>query len=67
VFDNQGKYDDALKWFRRALSGQERALGPDHPSTLTTVHNMTSAKSQRKYGGALGLFRRPIMGALRHL
>ena len=40
VFYDQGKYDDALEWYRRALSGRERALGKDHPSTLTTVHNM---------------------------
>jgi hypothetical protein len=26
--------------YRRALAGREKALGPDHTSTLATVHNL---------------------------
>lgn len=32
----------AKRMYRRALAGQERALGPDHPSTLDTVNNLGS-------------------------
>ncbi|KAF3150476.1 hypothetical protein TWF594_009120 [Orbilia oligospora] len=38
VFDNQGKYDEAM--YKRALAGKEKVLGKDHPSTLDTVHNI---------------------------
>jgi len=37
VFNSQGEYDKALKWYQRALDGQEKSLGKDHPSTLTAV------------------------------
>jgi Tfp pilus assembly protein PilF len=68
VFDSQGKYDDALEWYRRALSGQEQALGSDHPSTLTTVHNMASVfDSQGKYDDALEWYRRALSGEERAL
>ena len=40
VFFRQEKYDEALNWYRRALSGKERSLGKDYPNTLITVHQM---------------------------
>lgn len=41
VFYNQGGYEKALGCYQRALEGREKTLGEEHPSTLTTVHNMT--------------------------
>ncbi|KAF3078608.1 hypothetical protein TWF102_003307, partial [Orbilia oligospora] len=35
VFDNQGKYDEAM--YKRALAGKEKVLGKDHPSTLAVA------------------------------
>ncbi|KAF3275832.1 hypothetical protein TWF132_002603 [Orbilia oligospora] len=37
VFSKQGKYDEAMQWYQRALAGKEKALGKDHPSTLATA------------------------------
>jgi tetratricopeptide (TPR) repeat protein len=37
VLHNQGKYDEAETMNRRALAERETALGPTHPSTLTSV------------------------------
>jgi tetratricopeptide (TPR) repeat protein len=63
VFDNQGQYDKALEWYGRALDGEEKSLGKDHPDTLTTVHNMASTfESQERYEEALKLCRQAIGG-----
>jgi tetratricopeptide (TPR) repeat protein len=39
LYAQHGKYDDAEKIFQRALHG-ERALGPDHTSTLDTFNSL---------------------------
>jgi len=36
----QGKLDEADQMYQRALAGREKALGPDHTSTLGTVNNL---------------------------
>ena len=38
LYFDQGKLADAEAMYRRALAGYEKALGPDHASTLDTVH-----------------------------
>ena len=43
LFKEQGKLDEAQTMFERALIAlieQEKALGPDHPDTLATAHNI---------------------------
>ena len=40
VYDHQGDYKKALKYYKKALAIVERVLGPDHPSTATTYSNM---------------------------
>ena len=63
VFYNQGKYDEALDWYRRALSGKEKSLGKDHPNTLSTVHQIANVfSSQGKYDEALDWYRRALSG-----
>ena len=36
----QGRLKDAEMMYNRSLTGYEKALGPDHTSTLNTVHNL---------------------------
>ena len=36
----QGKLAEAERMYLRALAGMEKALGPDHTSTLETVNNL---------------------------
>ncbi|KAF3159958.1 hypothetical protein TWF751_000510 [Orbilia oligospora] len=63
VFSNQGKYDEAMQWYTRALAGCEKALGKDHPSTLDTVHNIAGVFSnQGKYDEAMRWYQRAISG-----
>ena len=40
VFFSQGKYDEALDWYRRALAGRGKSLGKDHPATLATTQSI---------------------------
>ena len=35
-----GRLEDAERMYNRALAGYEKALGPEHTSTLRTVNNM---------------------------
>lgn len=34
------RYEKAEQMYLRALAGREKALGPDHTSTLDTIHNL---------------------------
>jgi tetratricopeptide (TPR) repeat protein len=40
LYSNWGKLDEAEKMYQRALQGKEKALGPKHTSTLSTVNNL---------------------------
>ena len=40
LYAKQGKLDEAEKMYQRALQGREKAWGPDHTSTLSTVNNL---------------------------
>ncbi|KIW13295.1 hypothetical protein PV08_08483 [Exophiala spinifera] len=40
MYCDQDKLAEAENIFLRALQGKEKALGPDHTSTLITVHNL---------------------------
>ena len=63
VFDHQGQYDKALKYYERALAGREKSLGVNHPSTLSTVHNIASVfESQGQYDQALEYYERAFLG-----
>ncbi|KAK3613079.1 hypothetical protein LTR22_028314, partial [Elasticomyces elasticus] len=59
----QGQYKAAEEMNRRALKGYEKALGPEHPSTLTSVSNLALVlKSQGKYEAAEEMNRRAFKG-----
>ena len=40
LYSDQGRLKEAEEMYQRALKGKEKALGPDHTSTLTTIHNL---------------------------
>ena len=59
-----GSYSDfAIRLYRRALSGYAKALGPEHPDTLSSVNSMAILlKNRGDYAGAEVLFRRALAG-----
>ena len=40
VYWNQGRYEEALKAYGRALAIREKALGPEHPEVAQTLNNL---------------------------
>ncbi|KAF3934300.1 hypothetical protein ABW19_dt0205960 [Dactylella cylindrospora] len=53
ALENQGKYDQALVWYQRALDGLEGS-GDYDPATFSTTHNIAIIfKKQGKYDKAL--------------
>ena len=57
----RGDYAGAEPLFRRALVGFERALGPEHPTTLGSVNNLAYLLERMgDYAGAEPLYRRAV-------
>jgi tetratricopeptide (TPR) repeat protein len=57
----QGRYNLAYKRSSDALSTRERVLGPEHPSTLTSMNNLALVlDSQGKYEAAEEMHRRAL-------
>jgi Flp pilus assembly protein TadD len=49
--------------YNRALAGREKALGPDHTSTLNTVHNLgVLYKNQGRLADAERMYNRALAG-----
>jgi len=42
VYRDQGKYEEALPLYCRALITIEKGLGPDHPDVATIANNLAS-------------------------
>jgi tetratricopeptide (TPR) repeat protein len=40
-YQEQGKYDEAEPFYRRALAIREKELGPDHPDIASSLNNLT--------------------------
>ncbi|KAL4970220.1 tetratricopeptide repeat protein [Aspergillus stella-maris] len=58
VLAQQGKYEEAEAMHRRDLLGSEKVLGPEHPDTLTSMHNLAyTLKAQGDISQALGLIK----------
>ncbi|KAK3947250.1 hypothetical protein QBC32DRAFT_385095, partial [Pseudoneurospora amorphoporcata] len=58
LYSNQGRLKEAEAMYQRALEGYEKALGPDHTSTLGTVNNLGnlySAQGRLKEADAMYL------------
>ena len=63
LYTEQGKLDEAEKMYQRALQGSEKALGPDHTSTLDTVHNLGLLyMDQGKPNEAEKMYQRALQG-----
>ncbi|KAN0072834.1 HET domain containing protein [Elaphomyces granulatus] len=63
LYKDQGKLDEAEKMYQRALQGKEKALGPDHTSTLDTVNNLGILyKFQGKLDEAEMMYQRALQG-----
>jgi tetratricopeptide (TPR) repeat protein len=63
LYRDQGKLAEAEQMFLRALAGKEKALGPDHPSTLDTVDNLGLLyRDQGKLAEAEQIYRRALAG-----
>jgi tetratricopeptide (TPR) repeat protein len=57
LYQDQGKYADAEPLYKDALAGQQKALGLDHPDTLTSMNNLTFLYChQGKYADAEPLY-----------
>ncbi|KAM0124186.1 hypothetical protein ACHAO1_011111 [Botrytis cinerea] len=63
LYSNQDKLAEAEVMYRRALEGCEKALGPDHTSTLGTVNNLGALYSdQGKLAEAEVMYLRALEG-----
>jgi nephrocystin-3 len=61
--NHAGLYDTAQPLIRRALVNSERVLGPEHPSTLTSVNNLAVLlETKGDYAQAEPLYRRALEG-----
>ena len=57
------RHEKAEQMYQRALAGKEKALGPDHTSTLSTVKNLgTSYHIQGKLKAAEQMYQRALVG-----
>jgi tetratricopeptide (TPR) repeat protein len=55
LLKDQGDHARALPLFKRALAINEKALGPEHPLTATSLNNLAALlKDQGDYAGARG-------------
>ncbi|KAF2711453.1 FabD/lysophospholipase-like protein [Pleomassaria siparia CBS 279.74] len=64
LFLDQGKLAEAEQMYERALQGTEKALGPNHTSTLETVHNLGClyAGQEGKLDKAEQMYKRALQG-----
>ncbi|KAJ6016957.1 hypothetical protein N7451_000336 [Penicillium sp. IBT 35674x] len=63
LYSDQGKLKEAEKMYQRALAGKEKALGPNHTSTLDTVNNLGNVYSdQGKLKEAEEMYQRALAG-----
>ena len=54
VLDDEGKHEEALNYYQKALAIREKVLGTEHPNTATTYHNIGfSYYKMKKYDTAL--------------
>ncbi|KAF4418763.1 Kinesin light chain [Colletotrichum fructicola] len=63
LYSDQDRLKEAEGMFERALQGKEKALGPDHTSTLDTVNNLGLLYSdQGRLKEAEGMYDRALQG-----
>ncbi|KAF6789076.1 NB-ARC and TPR domain protein [Colletotrichum sojae] len=63
LYADQGQLKDAEAMYQRALQGKEKALGPDHTSTLDTVNNLGILyRNQGRLKEAEAMYERALQG-----
>jgi tetratricopeptide (TPR) repeat protein len=63
LYVDQGKLAEAEEMYQRALQGKEKALGPEHTSTLETVNHFGSLyRVQDKLAEAEEIYQRALQG-----
>ncbi|KAK1780029.1 hypothetical protein QBC45DRAFT_477241 [Copromyces sp. CBS 386.78] len=63
LYSDQGRLKEAETMYQRALEGYEKALGPDHTSTLNTVNNLGNLyKTQGRLKEAKTMYQRALEG-----
>ncbi|KAF3385173.1 Nephrocystin-3 [Penicillium rolfsii] len=63
LYSDQGRPREAEEMYQRALVGKEKAFGPDHMSTLTTVGNIGNLYSdQSRLREAEEMYQRALVG-----
>ena len=63
MYRDQGKLEEAKDIFVRALAGYEKALGPEHTSTMDTILCLgASYKDQGKLGKVEDMYVRVLAG-----
>ncbi|KAK2752266.1 NB-ARC and TPR domain protein [Colletotrichum kahawae] len=63
LYKDQGRLKQAEAMYELALRGYEKALGPDHTSTLATVNNLGSLyKDQGRLKEAEAMYERALQG-----
>jgi len=61
LYDEQGRYEEALEAYGRALAVRRKALGEEHPSTASTLNNMAVVyQRQGRYEEALEAYGRAL-------
>ncbi len=59
VLKDQRKYDEALEIYQEQFNIRKKILGPDNPSTLSTIERMVSVlKKQEKHDEALQIYQK---------
>ena len=56
-----GRHEQALPLYQRALAIREKALGPDHPDTATSLNNLAGLyQAMGRHEQALPLYQRAL-------
>ncbi|KAK6352104.1 hypothetical protein TWF730_008935 [Orbilia blumenaviensis] len=63
IFDDRGKYDEAMLWYQRSLVGKEKILDKHHKLILSTRNAIAiTLDNQGKYDEALTLYQETLAG-----
>ncbi|ERF76311.1 hypothetical protein EPUS_04169 [Endocarpon pusillum Z07020] len=65
---DQDRYDEALEWYHRALTGRKKSLGEEHKDTLYTMYNIgLILQIQQRYDEALEWYHQFLTGSEKSL
>ncbi|KAJ6109144.1 hypothetical protein N7486_001378 [Penicillium sp. IBT 16267x] len=63
LYMDQGRHTEAEAMYERALRGHEKALGPEHASTVKVVHNLGNLyRDQGRLAEAEAMYKRALQG-----